>query len=135
MPLTDLACRNARCPEGVPYVRLADGGGLYLEVTAAGGKLWRWKYRFGGKEKRLALGKYPEVPLARRVERDRDTATQRIIKGARELRDEAGERLQWGGPHIQWVAWYSTLFRAVRAHPPRHGLHVANRLLSADHDR
>jgi hypothetical protein len=42
MPLTDLACRNARCPEGVPYVRLADGGGLYLEVTAAGGKLWRW---------------------------------------------------------------------------------------------
>jgi hypothetical protein len=53
MPLTDLACRNARCPEGVPYVRLADGGGLNLEVTAAGGKLWRWKYRFGGKEKRL----------------------------------------------------------------------------------
>ena len=81
MPLTDLACRNARCPEGVSYVRLADGGGLYLEVTAAGGKLWRWKYRFGGKEKRLALGKYPEVPLARRVERDRDTGTQRIIKG------------------------------------------------------
>jgi integrase len=96
MPLTDLACRNARCPEGVSYVRLADGGGLYLEVTAAGGKLWRWKYRFGGKEKRLALGKYPEVPLARRVERDRDTGTQRIIKGARELRDEARERLQAG---------------------------------------
>ncbi len=36
MPLTDLVCRNARCPEGKPYVRLADGEGLYLEVTAAG---------------------------------------------------------------------------------------------------
>lgn len=96
MPLTDLVCRNARCPEGKPYVRLADGEGLYLEVTAAGGKLWRWKYRYAGKEKRLALGRYPEVPLARRVERDRDRGTQRVIQGARELRDEARERLQAG---------------------------------------
>ena len=89
MPLTDLVCRHARCPEGKPHVRITDGEGLYLEVTAAGGKLWRWKYRFAGKEKRLALGKYPEVPRARRVERDRDTGAQRVVKGARELRDEA----------------------------------------------
>ena len=45
-----------------PY-KLADGGGLYLEVAPAGGKWWRLKYRFGGKEKRLALGTYPAVAL------------------------------------------------------------------------
>jgi hypothetical protein len=45
-------------------VHLADGGGLYLEVTATGSKLWRWKCRHAGKEMRLALGIYPAVPLA-----------------------------------------------------------------------
>lgn len=40
-----------------------DGGGLYLEITPAGGRYWRWKYRYGGKEKRLALGVYPGVSL------------------------------------------------------------------------
>ena len=96
MPLTDIACRNARCPEGKPYVRLVDGEGLYLEVTASGGKLWRWKYRFAGKEKRLALGRYPDVPLAGRVERDRLAGAERVIKGARELRNEARDRLRLG---------------------------------------
>jgi hypothetical protein len=56
MPLTDTAIRNA-APRERPY-RLADGEGMYLEVSPAGGKYWRLKYRFGGKEKRLALGTY-----------------------------------------------------------------------------
>ena len=85
--LTDTECRNARCPEGKPYVRLADSGGLYLEVTATGSKLWRWKYRFGGKEKRLALGRYPEVPLGIALPPG---------KGARQLRDEARALLLTG---------------------------------------
>ena len=61
---SDTACKNAKCPPGKPYQRLSDAGGLYLEVTRAGAKLWRWKCRFTGKEKRLALGTYPDVPLA-----------------------------------------------------------------------
>ncbi|MGY0561602.1 integrase arm-type DNA-binding domain-containing protein [Luteimonas sp. A277] len=40
-----------------------------LEVAPSGGKLWRWKYRYEGKEKRLALGAYPEVELAEARER------------------------------------------------------------------
>ena len=44
-------------------LKLADGGGLYLEVAPSGGKWWRLKYRFGGKEKRLSLGVYPDVGL------------------------------------------------------------------------
>ena len=53
------------------HVKHGDGGGLYLEVSPAGGKLWRLKYRHGGKEKRVALGKYPVVGLTdARVRRD-----------------------------------------------------------------
>ena len=61
--LTDPTCKNATCPVGKTRHRLADAGGLYLEVSPAGSKRWFMKYRFGGKEKRLALGSYPDVPL------------------------------------------------------------------------
>ena len=47
MPLTDVEIRNAR-PRDKSY-RLADGAGMYLEVSPAGGKYWRLKYRFAGK--------------------------------------------------------------------------------------
>ncbi|MGV8932694.1 MAG: tyrosine-type recombinase/integrase, partial [Luteimonas sp.] len=43
---------------------LFDGDGLYLELSPTGGKLWRWKYRYAGKKKRLALGTYPDTGLA-----------------------------------------------------------------------
>ena len=64
MPLTDTACKNAKCPADKARARFTDAGGMYLEVVPSGGKHWRWKYRFGGKEKRLALGTYPQVSLA-----------------------------------------------------------------------
>ena len=59
MPLTDIAIKNVK--SGNKTIRLFDGGGLYLEVSPAGGKWWRFKYRFGGKEKRLALDVYPDI--------------------------------------------------------------------------
>ncbi len=62
MPLTNTEIRNAK-PAGKTR-KLFDGGGLYLEVSLRGGKWWRLKYRFGGKEKRLSLGVYPDVSLA-----------------------------------------------------------------------
>jgi integrase len=61
MPLTDVRVRNAK-PAAKPQ-RLWDREGLYLEVSPAGGKLWRFKYRFQGKEKLLALGKWNAVSL------------------------------------------------------------------------
>jgi integrase len=61
MTLKDTNCRNAK-PQDKPY-RLYDEQGLYLEVQPNGGRYWRLKYRFLGKEKRLALGVYPEVGL------------------------------------------------------------------------
>lgn len=75
--LTDTACRNATCPEGKPRHRLADGGGLYLEVAPNGSKRWFAKYRFGGKERRLALGNYPVTGLkAARAARDEARKTR-----------------------------------------------------------
>jgi hypothetical protein len=62
MALTDTRVRNAK-PRQKPY-KLGDTDGLFLLITPAGGKLWRLKYRFAGKEKSLALGKYPHVTLA-----------------------------------------------------------------------
>ena len=59
--LTDTAIRAAK-PREKRY-KLADGEGLYVEVAPSGGKWWRIKYRFGGKEKRLSLGVYPAAGL------------------------------------------------------------------------
>ncbi len=75
--LTDAACRNA-APRDKPF-KLSDSGGLYLYVLASGFKSWRWKYRFGGKEKRMVFGPYPTVSLAK--------ARQMREDGARVLRD------------------------------------------------
>jgi integrase len=62
MSLSNAKIRNAK-PKEKPY-KLADGDGLFLLITPAGGKYWRLKYHFGGKEKLLALGVYPNVMLA-----------------------------------------------------------------------
>ena len=61
MALSDVVIKQTK-PQAKAY-KLTDGGGLFLLVTTAGGKLWRFKYRFEGKEKLLSLGAYPEVCL------------------------------------------------------------------------
>jgi len=70
MSLTDVKVRNAKQTE--KQFKLSDGGGMYLLVTPNGGKCWRLKYRFGGKEKTLALGTYPEITLADARQRRED---------------------------------------------------------------
>ena len=78
MALTDLAVRKAAVRDK-PY-RLSDEKGLYLEVALSGSKYWRWKFRFAGKEKRLALGVYPEVSLAE-ARAARDGARKLLASG------------------------------------------------------
>ena len=78
MKLTDTALRKAKPTEKTQ--KLFDGGGLFLEITPAGGKRWRQKYRFGGKEKLLAHGVYPDVSLAEARER-RDQARKLLANG------------------------------------------------------
>lgn len=74
--LTDTECRKAKA--GERPVKLTDGGGLYLHVTTAGGKHWRCRYEFGGKEKTLTIGPYPTISLTEaRSARDNAKATLR----------------------------------------------------------
>lgn len=73
MKLSDAKLRTLKTP-GKHF----DGGGLYLEVTAAGGRYWRLKYRHGGKEKRLAFGVYPDVSL--KEARDRREQARAVIE-------------------------------------------------------
>jgi len=56
---------------------LFDGRGLYLEVSPTGGKWWRFKYRFEGKEKQLSLGVYPDVTL--KLARDQREEARRLV--------------------------------------------------------
>jgi integrase len=78
MPLTDIEVRHAK-PREKPY-KLSDERGMYLEVTPTGAKYWRMKFRHAGKEKRLALGVYPEVGLKDAREK-RDAARKLLADG------------------------------------------------------
>lgn len=59
LPLADVQIRNAK-PQAKP-LKLTDGGGLHLLIIPSGGKLWRLKYRYGGKEKLLSFGEWPNI--------------------------------------------------------------------------
>lgn len=89
--LTDTAIRKA-VPRLKPF-KLAGGGGLYLEVMPNGSRYWRLKYRFAGKEKRLALGVYPEVPLRKAVSR-RDEARSLLQDGKDPSMERQVEKLR-----------------------------------------
>lgn len=78
MKLTDTTCKNAK-PAEKPR-KLSDGHGMYLEVMPNGSKYWRLKYRFAGKEKRLAIGVYPQVSLKEAREK-RETARKLLAEG------------------------------------------------------
>ena len=78
MALTDTAVRKAK-PKEKPY-KLSDGRGMYLEIMPNGSRYWRLKYRHCGKEKRLAMGVYPDVSLAEARDR-RERARNQIANG------------------------------------------------------
>jgi integrase len=120
MPITDVSARKAK-PKEKPY-KLADGGGMYLEIMPNGSKYWRLKYRFEGKEKRLALGVYPDVPLT--LARQRCGEARKLLsqgidpsaqkKAVKAAGDEATANSfeviarEWVGKHaINWTAGHS----------------------------
>lgn len=88
MKLTDLACKNAKAKER--QYKLADGNSLFLEVRKNGGRYFRWRYLYAGKERTLTIGAYPKVSLlearkAAQVARDKlnagtDPAAQKQIE-------------------------------------------------------
>lgn len=88
MKLTDTQIRNAK--PGPKDYKLGDGNGLYLIIAASGGKRWRMKYSFQGKERVLCIGTYPDIPLRGRMLDGIE------IKGARDISQEARLLLRQG---------------------------------------
>jgi integrase len=112
MAMTDVVVRNAKS-SGKTF-KLFDERGLYLEVSPNGGKWWRLKYRFGGKEKRLALGVYPDVKL--KDARDRRDAARKLLgdgidpsenRKAQKLARTEGAANSFEVVAREWLAKYS----------------------------
>src|SRR5689334_12181695 len=92
--LTDAEVKRTK-PKEKPF-KLSDGAGLHLYVTPAGGKLWRYRYEIGGKEKLLSIGPYPAVSLVE-ARRARDEAKETLRNGkdpgnVKKLKKLSGEK-------------------------------------------
>jgi integrase len=127
MPLTDTTIRNAK-PTAKPY-KLADGDGLYLLVKPNAGKYWRFKYRFTGKEKLLALGVYPDVTLA--DARDRRAHARKALAAGNDpsqVKQEAKRLAVLKSENTFEVIareWHET---NLNTWTPKHGANVIKRL-------
>lgn len=95
--LTDPECKNATCPPDKPKNRLADSGGLYLEVSPNGSRRWFWKYRKNGKEGRMSLGSYPAVSLSA-ARKARDAARLTKANGTDPVQARKVEKLKATNP-------------------------------------
>lgn len=89
MALTDVAIRKAKA--GPKAYKMSDSLGLFLLVERTGGKLWRMKYRIDGREKKLAIGRYPEIGLAE-ARRRRDAAREQLAQGQDPSREKQREK-------------------------------------------
>lgn len=127
MPLTDTRIRNAK-PAEKPY-KLADGGGLYIEITPNGSKLWRLRYRLARKENVFAVGEYPAVGLAdARVARD---AAKKLIRdGIHPSHHRKLERVRQAHEHAntfeavarEWIAHNAEHWTAKTLQQRKHAL-------------
>jgi integrase len=127
MPLTAVAIKNFK-PQAKP-VKLADGGGLYLLVQPSGSRLWRMKYRFGGKEKVLSFGGLDMVSLAE-ARALHDAAKKLLKNGAdpmQERKDSQRTKAQSQENSFEAVAraWWP-IWSKTRT--PRHAGYVIRRL-------
>lgn len=134
MPLSDTAIRTLK--PGKKAYKTYDRDGLFLLVSLSGSKLWRWRYRFAGKEKLMALGEYPVVGLAQARERH-FAARKKLAAGidpmaerkaeaeAKQRENEARGREEencFENVARQWWKWWSA------GKSPRHTDYVLRRL-------
>jgi integrase len=125
MSLTDVAIRSAK-PQPKPF-KLFDSGGLHLLITPKGGKWWRLKYRFAGKEKALSFGVYPDVTLKSAREK-RDAARQKLAAGIDPGEARKAEKVaQAGAESFEAIAreWYAKFSPGWEA---SHGDRILRRL-------
>jgi integrase len=108
--LTDVLIRKLK--PGEKTCKISDGGGLFLQVEPKGGKLWRYSYQFEGKQKTLALGKYPDISLqmVRNLHRE---ARERLAHGtdpaaAKRAQKNAGEERAANSFEVVAREWFET---------------------------
>lgn len=125
--LSDVACRSAR-PAEKPY-KLTDGGGLYLFITPAGGKLWRADYRHNGKRRTASFGSYPAVSLAtaRKAREDLKGQLSAQVDPAQVKRSERRARQALAANNFEKIAreWFAA---KAQGWLPRYGQRVMDRL-------
>ena len=121
--LTDTEIRKAKTKPAA--YRMSDGGGLYLLLTPAGGKLWRWKYRFDGREKLMTFGNYPDVSLS--LARERHGAARKLLAtgtdpmAERKAEKAAAEDSFQSVAHVWLEHWQD-------GKSPRHAAYVKRRM-------
>jgi integrase len=104
MPLNDLAIKRAQA--GAKIIKLSDGGGLQLWITPDGAKRWRMAYRFGGAQKTLAIGVYPDVRL-KDARKAREAARQTLARGqdvSQAKREAKAAKVEAGGNTFATIA-------------------------------
>jgi integrase len=115
MPLTDIAVKKAKPSEKA--IKLFDDRGLYLLISPSGCKWWRLKYRFDGKEKKIALGVYPDVSLKDARDR-RDEARKLLANGIDPSENRKAQKAAHAGQAAnsleviarEWFAKYSAIW-------------------------
>ena len=125
MKLTDTAVRNAK-PCDSKNRKLNDGRGLYLEMTPKGGKRWRFRYQFAGKEKCISMGVYPDVSL-KYAREQRETARELLAKGidpSEQRRVDKIQKTESNGDTFQaiaeaWFEFESRKMEWVKGHQVR----------------
>ena len=125
MPLSHMACQTAKA-KSKPY-KMADGEGLYLEVTPSGTKYWRLKYRLHGKEKRISLGAYPAVSVAEarktrdELKRDIKAGIDPVLKRLQAAQLQAvSQRLDFKAMTIEWYEKQIPLWKPKHAYIIKH---------------
>lgn len=120
MPLSDVQCKNAK-PKEKPY-KLFDDRGLYLLVSPNGSKLWRYKYRYLGKEKTLSLGSYIEVGL--KEAREKHFIAHKLVSEGRDPSLEKQEYIRrqianaentFGAVALEWMEHNKEVWSANHA--------------------
>jgi integrase len=130
-PLTHTQVVNAKPKKGVKITRLFDGGGLYLEISPAGSKLWRLKYTFNGSECRMSLGTFPPITLdsARKLADEKRELIAKGINPVQHKRAKAAQAIEAAGNTFEVVAreWHTKQSRTWKeSHASRIMLRMEN---------
>jgi hypothetical protein len=110
MKLTDVNIKKAK--PGEKTRKLSDGGGLFVQIEPTGGKLWRYSYRFEGKQKTLHIGRYPDVSLQEARELHQ-AARKRLAQGidpsaAKKAQKAAGKERAANSFEVVAREWFAT---------------------------